>query len=111
MEDHYNHKEKWTTQKPGGRSSMKKDLGTAGAAGVNDTDDIPRLFQKTIAEFMENGLDSMLGEHLGYDRYDTKEKAMDDSRNDHSSKTLRTCFDDTTIQIPEIGKVNSIRYS
>jgi hypothetical protein len=31
---------------------MKKDLGTAGAAGVNDTDDIPRLFQKTIAEFM-----------------------------------------------------------
>ncbi len=31
-----------------------------------------------------------MDEQLGYDRYDTKEKETDDSRNGHSSKTLRT---------------------
>ena len=73
-------------------------------AGVNGMDDIQQLFRETIAEFMENGLDSELDEHLGYDRYDTKEKATDDSRNGHSSKTLRTSFGDTTIQIPRDRK-------
>ena len=73
-------------------------------AGVSGMDDIQQLFRETIAEFMENGLDSELDEHLGYDRYDTKEKATDDSRNGHSSKTLRTSFGDTTIQIPRDRK-------
>ncbi len=73
-------------------------------AGVSGMDDIQQLFRETIAEFMENGLDSELDEHLGYDRYDTKEKTTDDSRNGHSSKTLRTSFGDTTIQIPRDRK-------
>ena len=33
-----------------------------------------QLFRETIAEFMGNGLDCELDEHLGYDRYDTKRK-------------------------------------
>lgn len=73
-------------------------------AGVNGMDDIQQLFRETIAEFMENDLDSELDEHLGYDRYDTKEKTTDDSRNGHSSKTLRTSFGDTIIQIPRDRK-------
>lgn len=73
-------------------------------AGVNGMDDIQQLFRETIAEFMENGLDAELDEHLGYDRYDTKEKETDDSRNGHSSKTLRTSFGDTPIQIPRDRK-------
>ena len=73
-------------------------------AGVNGMDDIQQLFRETIAEFMETGLDSELDEHLGYDRYDTKEKDTDDSRNGHSSKTLRTSFGDTPIQIPRDRK-------
>ncbi len=73
-------------------------------AGVSGMDDIQQLFRETIAEFMENGLDAELDEHLGYDRYDTKEKTTDDSRNGHSSKTLRTSFGDTTIQIPRDRK-------
>jgi len=71
---------------------------------VNGMDDIQQLFRETIAEFMENGLDAELDEHLGYDRYDTKEKETDDSRNGHSSKTLRTSFGDTPIQIPRDRK-------
>ena len=73
-------------------------------AGVNGMDDIQQLFRETIAEFMETGLDTELDEHLGYDRYDTKEKDTDDSRNGHSSKTLRTSFGDTPIQIPRDRK-------
>lgn len=72
--------------------------------GVSGMDDIQQLFRETIAEFMENGLDAELDEHLGYGRYDTKEKDTDDSRNGHSSKTLRTSFGDTTIQIPRDRK-------
>ena len=73
-------------------------------AGVNGMDDIQQLFRETIAEFMETGLDSELDEHLGYDRYNTKEKATDDSRNGYSSKTLRTSFGDTSIQVPRDRK-------
>ena len=73
-------------------------------ADVNGMDDIQQLFRETIAEFMENGLDSELDEHLGYDRYNTKEKATDDSRNGYSSKTLRTSFGDTSIQVPRDRK-------
>ena len=83
------------------REKIRELLEMAGVSGMND---IQQLFRETIAEFMENGLDSELDEHLGYDRYDTKEKTTDDSRNGHSSKTLRTSFGDTTIQIPRDRK-------
>ena len=83
------------------REKIRELLEMAGVSGMND---IQQLFRETIAEFMENGLDSELDEHLGYDRYDTNEKTTDDSRNGHSSKTLRTSFGDTTIQIPRDRK-------
>ena len=73
-------------------------------AGVKGMEDIQQLFRETIAEFMEDGLDAEMDEHLGYDRYDTKEKETDDSRNGHSSKTLRTSFGDTPIQVPRDRK-------
>ena len=73
-------------------------------AGVNGMEDIQQLFRETIAEFIEDGLDAEMDEHLGYDRYDTKEKETDDSRNGHSSKTLRTSLGDTPIQVPRDRK-------
>ena len=73
-------------------------------AGVKGMEDIQQLFRETIAEFMEDGLDAEMDEQLGYDRYDTKEKETDDSRNGHSSKTLRTSFGDTPIQVPRDRK-------
>ena len=69
-------------------------------ADVNGMEDIRQLFRETIAEFIEDGLDAEMDEHLGYGRYDTKEKETDDSRNGHSSKTLRTSFGDMPIQVP-----------
>lgn len=63
-------------------------------------DDIQRLFKETIAEFMENGLDAELDDELGCSRYDYKNKNTDNSRNGHSSKTLRTSFGDVEVSVP-----------
>ena len=59
-----------------------------------------QLFKETIAEFMENGLDAELDDELGYSRYDYKSKNTDNSRNGHSSKTLRTSFGDVEVSVP-----------
>jgi len=69
-------------------------------SGVSSMDDIQNLFKETIAEFMVNGLEAELDEELGYDRYDTKRKNTDNSRNGHSKKTLKTSFGEAEIDIP-----------
>ena len=66
--------------------------------------DIQKLFKETIAEFMENGLDAELDEELGYSRYDYKNKDTDNSRNGHSSKTLKTSFGEVDIDVPRDRK-------
>ena len=69
-------------------------------ANIGSMDDIQSLFKETIAEFMENGLDAELDDELGYSRYDYKNKDTDNSRNGHSSKTLRTSFGDVEMSVP-----------
>ena len=69
-------------------------------ANVGSMDDIQELFKDTIAEFMENGLEA----ELGYSRYDYKNKDTDNSRNGHSSKTLRTSFGDVEVSVPRDRK-------
>lgn len=61
-------------------------------------DDIQNLFKET------NGLDAELDDELGYSRYDYKNKNTDNSRNGHSSKTLRTIFGDVDVSIPRDRK-------
>ena len=73
-------------------------------ANVGSMDDIQELFKDTIAEFMENGLEAELDDQLGYNRYDYKNKNTDNSRNGHSSKTLRTSFGDIEVSVPRDRK-------
>ena len=73
-------------------------------ANIGSMDDIQNLFKETIAELMENGLEAELDEDLGYSRYDYKNKATDNSRNGHSSKTLRTSFGDVEVSVPRDRK-------
>ena len=73
-------------------------------SNISSMDDIQNLFKETIAEFMENGLESELDEELGYSRYDYKNKDTDNSRNGHSSKTLRTSFGDVDVSVPRDRK-------
>ena len=72
--------------------------------GISSMEDIQNLFKETIAEFMENGLDAELDDELGYSRYDYKNKDTDNSRNGHSSKTLRTSFGDVEVSVPRDRK-------
>ena len=73
-------------------------------ANVGSMDDIQELFKDTIAEFMENGLEAELDDQLGYSRYDYKNKDTDNSRNGHSSKTLRTSFGNVEVSVPRYRK-------
>ena len=73
-------------------------------ANIDSMEDIQSLFKETIAEFMENGLEAELDDELGYSRYDYKNKETDNSRNGHSSKTLRTSFGDVEVSIPRDRK-------
>ena len=72
--------------------------------GIGSMEDIRNLFKETIAEFIENGLDAELDDELGYSRYDYKNKDTDNSRNGHSSKTLRTSFGDVEVSVPRDRK-------
>ena len=71
-------------------------------ANIGSMDDIQNLFKETIAEFMEKGLEAELDE-LGYSKYDYKNKDTDNSRNGHSSKTLRTSFGDVEVSVPRVS--------
>ena len=73
-------------------------------SNISSMEDIQNLFKETIAEFMENGLDAELDEELGYSRYDYKSKNIDNSRNGHSSKTLRTSFGNVEVSVPRDRK-------
>ena len=73
-------------------------------AHIGSMDDIQSLFKETIAEFMENGLDAELDSELGCSKYDYKNKDTDNSRNGHSSKTLRTGFGDVEMSVPRDRK-------
>ena len=73
-------------------------------SNISSMEDIQELFKETIAEFIENGLDAELDEELGYSRYDYKNKDTDNSRNGHSSKTLKTSFGEVDIDVPRDRK-------
>ena len=74
------------------------------SSDISSIEDIQSLFKETIAEFMEKGLDAELEEKLGYSRYDYKNKETDNSRNGHSSKTLRTSMGEVEISVPRDRK-------
>ena len=73
---------------------------------ITSMEDIQSLFKETIAAFMENGLDAELEDELGYSKYDYRNKEADNSRNGHSSKTLRTSFGEVEVSVPRARKVN-----
>lgn len=97
------------TQSPEEKERRAKIRELLQAANVSSMDDIQALFRDTIAEFMENGLETELEDQLGYGRYDYKNKDTDNSRNGHSSKTLRTSFVMLRSPSPVIVKANLIQ--
>lgn len=78
-------------------------------SNVSSMEDIQTLFKETIAEFMEDGLDAELTEELGYSKYDYRNKETENSRNGHSSKTLRTSYGDIDVSVPGTGRASLSR--
>ena len=74
------------------------------SSNISSMHDIQDLFKETIAEFMESGLEAELDDELGYGRYDYRNKDTDNSRNGHSSKTLRTSYGDVEVAVPRDRK-------
>ena len=74
------------------------------SSNISSMEDIQDLFKETIAEFMESGLEAELDGELGYGRYDYRNKDTDNSRNGHSSKTLRTSYGDVEVAVPRDRK-------
>ena len=68
-------------------------------SNITSMDDIQNLFKETIAEFMEDGLETELDDELGYSRYDYCNK-----NTENSSKTLRTSFGDVEVAVPRDRK-------
>lgn len=74
------------------------------SSNISSMEDIQDLFKEAIAEFMESGLEAELDDELGYGRYDYRNKDTDNSRNGHSSKTLRTSYGDVEVAVPRDRK-------
>lgn len=70
----------------------------------NDMSDINALFKEFVGDILENGLDAELDDELGYSKYDYRNKDTDNSRNGHSSKTLKTSFGEVDIDVPRDRK-------
>ena len=90
------------TPKENARRSKIREL--LDMSNITSMDDIQNLFKETIAEFMEDGLETELDDELGYSRYDYCNKNTENSRNGHSSKTLRTSFGDVEVAVPRDRK-------
>ena len=66
--------------------------------------DINALFKEFVGDILENGLEAELDDELGYSKYDYRNKDTDNSRNGHSSKTMKTSFGEIDIDVPRDRK-------
>ena len=71
---------------------------------INDMSDINALFKEFVGDILENGLEAELDDELGYSKYDYRSKDTDNSRNGHSSKTMKTSFGEVDIAVPRDRK-------
>ena len=71
---------------------------------INDMSDINALFKEFVGDILENGLEAELDEELGYSKYDYRNKDTDNSRNGHSTKTMKTSFGEVDIAVPRDRK-------
>ena len=71
---------------------------------LKDGEDVNSLMREMMSALIEESLGGELEEHLGYSKYDQKQKATDNSRNGYSSKTMHTSYGDMDIHVPRDRK-------
>lgn len=55
---------------------------------LKDAQDVREMLKDLLGETLQGMLEAEMDDHLGYSRYDYKNKDTDDSRNSYSSKTV-----------------------
>lgn len=71
---------------------------------VKDVIQVDQLLKKMAGIMLEELLEAERDEHLGYEKYDTKQKETDNSRNGYSPKTVRSSHGEMELKIPRDRK-------
>lgn len=67
---------------------------------VKTTKDVQEMLKDLFAGTIQEMLEAELDEHLGYNRYDNKNKNTDNSRNGYRSKKVRSDFGEVKLSVP-----------
>ena len=65
-----------------------------------DVHDVQAMFRDLLGDTIQRMLEAEMEEHLGYSKYDYKNKQIDDSRNGYSSKTVVSSVGDIPLDVP-----------
>lgn len=67
---------------------------------VKTTKDVQEMLKDLFAGTIQEMLEAELDDHLGYDRYDNKNKSTNNSRNGYREKKVKSDFGEVKISIP-----------
>ena len=67
---------------------------------LKSASDVESALLDMFGGFIEQALEAELDQHLGYSRYDFRNKSTSNSRNGRKNKTIQTRLSETTIQTP-----------
>ena len=71
-----------------------------------DAQDIQDMLKDLLGETLQGMLEAEMDDHLGYSKYDYKNKETDDSRNGYSPKTVTSSMGTIDLDIPRDWKGN-----
>ena len=69
-----------------------------------DAQDIQDMLKDLLGEMLQGMLEAEMDDHLGYSKYDYKNKETDDSRNGYSPKTVTSSMGTIDLDIPRDRK-------
>lgn len=67
---------------------------------IKTTKDVQEMLKDLFAGTIQEMLEAELEDHLGYDRYDNKNKSTSNSRNGYRKKTVKSDFGEVQLSIP-----------
>ena len=69
-----------------------------------DAQDVQKMLKDLLGETLQGTLEAEMDDHLGYSKYDYKNKETDDSRNGYSAKTVTSSMGPIDLDIPRDQK-------
>ena len=65
-----------------------------------DISDVQEMLKDLLGDTLQGMLEAEMDEHLGYTKYDYRNKETEDSRNGHSPKTVTSSMGEIALDIP-----------